>query len=263
MLNSGPINAKAINAAGGKGRVLHCRASAICRAAGIAFTSIALAGAGQSVCHATGVANGHRIMQGAASGAVHYKATAIASTALTGQVSGHCNAIASAWAGVKYGGRGSLNYGYTGTANGLVYSWRAETSATYRGAAWASLQLAGSAGTKAHFEGHANAQKRIGAAAETMARYIGHADGARVFNCFACISSGHYQTSARASMLLNGHGQTHWRYWGAVGGEMSSVIFRWAEGVAYRVVQDPTLKGLRQGGIKRDAIMSKVQRLGL
>jgi hypothetical protein len=40
-------------------------------------------------------------------------------------------------------------------------------------------------------------------------------------------------------------------------------LFHWHEGIGYRVEQDASKNGLKQGGIKRDALMGKLQREGL
>ncbi|MCL1909214.1 MAG: hypothetical protein FWG12_07625 [Holophagaceae bacterium] len=40
-------------------------------------------------------------------------------------------------------------------------------------------------------------------------------------------------------------------------------LFKWREGVGYRVNQDASVNGLEQGGIKRDGLMGIIQRLGL
>jgi hypothetical protein len=56
-------------------------------------------------------------------------------------------------------------------------------------------------------------------------------------------------------------GMYGWR--GRADGYTEHFFFKWTEGIAYRVIQDTSINGLKQGGIKRDGLMGTIQRLGL
>jgi hypothetical protein len=65
-------------------------------------------------------------------------------------------------------------------------------------------------------------------------------------------------------MSLSGAASGGYHFFGEVGvSAVSAIIFRWGEGIAYLVVQDPAVRGLAQGGVKRDRLMGAAQRLGL
>jgi hypothetical protein len=69
--------------------------------------------------------------------------------------------------------------------------------------------------------------------------------------------------SAYAAMSYRPRAVMNYKISGTANMLVWSYLFWWADGVGYRVIQDPAVRGLLQGGIKHDDLMNTVQRLGL
>jgi hypothetical protein len=82
----------------------------------------------------------------------------------------------------------------------------------------------------------------------------------------AAAGSAHgYAAAATAGTRLHASASTGYGYGAeAFAVRLHDPFFEWGEGVGYRVVRaDQKANGLEQGGIKRDALMGAVQRMGL
>jgi hypothetical protein len=111
----------------------------------------------------------------------------------------------------------------------------------------------------------ADAYARMGLECRAQAGY-GYGAGAAAHRRLACSAAAAYGCAAGCGGAANllraalryGLGADAWGV--LLGGD----FFGWAEGVGYRVVRaDQAVGGLEQGGIKRDALMGSIQRMGL
>jgi hypothetical protein len=118
---------------------------------------------------------------------------------------------------------------------------------------------------------HAGCGFRAGAAAHGMlncaaAAGYGFAAGAaaiRKMNCAAAAGYGFAAGCAAPALCLRASVRHGFRA-AALALRLHGPFFGWGEGVGYRVVRaDQAPGGLEQGGIKRDALMGGIQRMGL
>ncbi len=189
----------------------------------------------------TGTADGALRASGSVAGS--YGPTALAADVriLLGMTSGTATASGLIRGSQIFSGVSSGKYGYSSSVDGIPVNWRINGVYSYTsnivGRVCAGAVVAGVFSPSAVVESY----KVLFSTSEGGFPFAGSADIYR---------------------LMGGDVSGAYSYTGTANAYSRHVVFSWAEGKGFRVVQDSTIGGLTQGGITRDALMGALQRYG-
>jgi hypothetical protein len=164
---------------------------------------------------------------------------------------------------LKAGGSADGRHTYTGNIMGRVWSHRVDGAYRHDGHASASVKYSAvSAGDYSYSASISTSVLfRVRSAGRFGLKRV-EVNPQRVRHN-AARGAVRFKYKIQRAMTYHPCSEGMYSYSGHADGVTERLFFKWTEGIAYRVIQDTSINGLEQGGIKRDGLMGTIQRLGL
>jgi hypothetical protein len=262
MLNASALNSTPIN--GPDNSAIMMKAIVRAKIGIIAAASLSLSAAASGQMALKTEARPGLLIEAASQGQSQLKIKAHQNIKASCQAADKAAFAAKSASSLKLSNYASTAYTYNASATCELMSWRVREIIKFNCLAAASLSLSGSAVPQAFkFSSLSEPKVNKNAAVWKSASTLKINANPLITRWSSADLQAVFKGTAKPFLTLHSGSNFMFSFAFCTDGDIRRNLFGWKEGVGYRVIQDTSINGLKQGGIKRDALMGALQRMGL